>query len=74
MSRIIVQEIVKLVGDKIIKLVCYGTRPRGNIPGRFETIDQSREKLKINRLKTTAHRIVRTWFIEEEKSQIFLSL
>ena len=34
--------------EKILKLICYGTGPRGNIPGRFETIDQSRKKLKIN--------------------------
>ena len=71
MGGMIVQEMVKLAGEKIIKLICYGTGPRGNIPGRFETIDQSREKLKINGLKDTAHRIAKTWFIEEEKAKYF---
>jgi len=42
------------------------------MPGRFETIDQSREKLKINRLDVTAHRIAKTWFIEEDKSKYFI--
>ena len=71
MGGMIVQEMTKLAGNKILKLICYGTGPRGNIPGRFETIDQSREKLKINGLKDTAHRIAKTWFIEEEKAKHF---
>ena len=66
MGGMIVQEIAKIAGEKILKLICYGTGPRGNIPGRFETIDQSREKLKINGLDVTAHRIAKTWFIEED--------
>ena len=71
MGGMIVQEMTKLVGEKILKLICYGTGPRGDIPGRFETIDQSREKLKINGLKVTAHRIAKTWFIKEEKAKHF---
>ena len=71
MGGMIVQEIAKIAGDKILKLICYGTGPRGNIPGRFETIDQSRKKLKINGLKDTAYRIAKTWFIEEEKAKYF---
>jgi len=71
MGGMIVQEIAKIAGEKILKLICYGTGPRGNIPGRFETIDQSREKLKINGLKDTAYRIAKTWFIEEEKAKHF---
>ena len=71
MGGMIVQEIAKIAGDKILKLICYGTGPRGNIPGRFETIDQSRKKLKINGLKDTAYRIAKTWFIEGEKAKYF---
>ena len=71
MGGMIAQEIAKLAGDKILKLICYGTGPIGNIPGRFETIDQSREKLRINGLKKTAHRIAKTWFIEEERAKYF---
>ena len=71
MGGMIVQEMVKIAGEKILKLICYGTGPRGNIPGRFETIDQSREKLKINGLKDTAYRIAKTWFIEKEKAKYF---
>ena len=46
MGGMIVQEMAKIDGEKISKLVCYSTGSVGEIPGRFETIDQSREKLK----------------------------
>ena len=68
----LVQEIVKLGGEKILKLICYGAGPRGNMPGRFETIDVSRVKLKTNGLNNTAYRIAKTCFIEEDKSKYFI--
>jgi len=71
MGGMIVQEIAKLAGEKILKLICYGTGPMGNIPGRFETMDQSRKKLKFNGLENTANRIAKTWFVEEEKAKYF---
>ena len=71
MGGMIVQEMTKIAGEKILKLICYGTGPRGNIPGRFETIDRSREKLKINGLKDTAYKIAKTWFIDEDKAKYF---
>ena len=71
MGGMIVQEMTKLVNEKVLKLICYGTGPRGNIPGRFETIDQSREKLKIDGLEITSKRIAKTWFIEEERAKYF---
>jgi len=71
MGGMIVQEIAKLAGKKILKLICYSTGPSGNIPGRFETIDQSRKNLKINGLESTAYRIAKTWFIEEDKAKYF---
>ena len=71
MGGMIVQEMTKLAGEKILKLICYGTGPRGNIPGRFETIDQSRKKLKVHGLKDTAYRIAKTWFIDEERAKYF---
>ena len=71
MGGMIVQEMAKLAPEKIAKLICYGTGPRGDIPGRFETIDQSRERLKINGLESTAYRIAKTWFIEGDKAKYF---
>ena len=71
MGGMIVQEMAKLAGERIIKLICYGTGPVGDIPDRFETMEESRKKLKKNGLKITAHRIAKTWFIEEDKSKYF---
>ena len=71
MGGMVVQEIAKLAGEKILKLICYGTGPIGNMPGRFETIDQSREKLKINGLEDTASRIAKTWFVDEDRAKYF---
>jgi pimeloyl-ACP methyl ester carboxylesterase len=71
MGGMIVQEITRIIGHKILKLICYGTGPIGEIPGRFENMDQSREKLKENGLELTAHRIAKTWFVEEENSKYF---
>ena len=71
MGGMIVQEMAKLAGERIIKLICYGTGPVGDIPGRFETIEESRKKLKKNGLEITARRIAKTWFIEEDKSKYF---
>jgi len=71
MGGMIVQEMANLSGEKIVKLICYGTGPIGDIPGRFETMDESRQKLKKNGLEITAYRIAKTWFVEEDKSKYF---
>ena len=71
MGGMIAQEITTQLGNRITKLICYGTGPIGNIPGRFETMEETRKNLKKNGLKNTAYRIAKTWFIEEEKSKYF---
>ena len=71
MGGMIVQEMAKKHGDKIFKLVCYSTGPIGEMPGRFETVDQSRENLKKNGLEITAKKIAKTWFIKRENAKYF---
>ena len=71
MGGMIVQEMVKKNGDKISKLICYSTGPIGEMPGRFETIDESRENLKKNGLKSTIRNITKTWFVKGENSKYF---
>ena len=71
MGGMIVQEMAKKVGDKISKLVCYSTGPRGEMPGRFETVDESRENLQKSGLETMARNIAKTWFIKGEKAKYF---
>jgi pimeloyl-ACP methyl ester carboxylesterase len=71
MGGMIVQEIAKTSEDRISKLICYGTGPIGEVPGRFESMDQSREKLKKTGLQITAHRIAKTWFVKGENAKYF---
>ena len=71
MGGMIVQEMAKKGGDKISKLVCYSTGPNGEMPGRFETVDQSRENLKKNGLKVMAKNVAKTWFIKGENAKYF---
>jgi len=71
MGGMIVQEMTKLPGEKIDKLIFYGTGVVGNIPGRFESMNESRNRLKKDGLDSTAYRIAKTWFIEENKSKYF---
>ena len=71
MGGMIVQEIAKKSGNKISKLVCYSTGPRGEMPERFETIDQSRENLKNKGLEITAKNIAKTWFTKGEDAKYF---
>ena len=40
MGGMIAQEIAKIAGDQIFKLICYGTGPIGEVPGRFESMDR----------------------------------
>ena len=71
MGGMIVQEMVKIDSEKITKLICYGTGPIGDIPGRFESLDESRKKLKNIGLEKTARRIAKTWFVESDKAKYF---
>jgi len=71
MGGMVVQEMVKLAKERISKLICYGTGPIGNIPSRFETIDESKKKMKNDGLEFTSNRIAKTWFVEGDKAKYF---
>ena len=71
MGGMIVQEMAKKSGNKISKLICYSTGARGEMPGRFETVDQSRENLKKNGLEIMARNIAKTWFVKGENAKYF---
>ena len=71
MGGMIVQEIVKLAPEIVNKLLLFGTGSIGDIPGRFEPIDVSRERLKKDGVKSTANRIAKTWFVDGDKAKNF---
>ena len=71
MGGMIVQEMVKISGDRIKKLICFATGSIGDVPGRFESMDTTRERLKKDGLKETVNRITKKWFIEGNKAKYY---
>jgi len=69
MGGMIVQEIAKVAGDKVNKLICFATGSIGNIPDRFESLDVSIKKLKEEGIKETVKRIPPKWFINGNKAK-----
>jgi len=71
MGGMIVQEMVRLAPDRIRRLVLYGTGPKGVMPGRFETIAESRARLLAEGVAKTAERIAATWFLHGTAAEAF---
>ena len=64
----VVQQMTAIQPARVAKLIAYGTGPIGNLPGRFETLDESRRRLLEEGTETTMRRIAATWLVEGEKS------
>ena len=71
MGGMIVQEMVKTSGERINKLICFATGSIGDIPGRFESLDASIEKLKIEGIKKTVNRIPPKWFVKGNTAKYY---
>lgn len=69
MGGMIVQEMAAMAPERIERLVLYGTGPVGLMPGRFETIDVSRARLKDEGVELTGRRIAATWFLHGEQAK-----
>jgi len=69
MGGMIVQEIVKIAGDNVNKLICFATGSIGNIPDRFESLDVSIKRLKEEGIKETVKRIPPKWFVHGNKAE-----
>ncbi|MDO8883310.1 MAG: alpha/beta hydrolase [Pseudotabrizicola sp.] len=64
MGGMIVQEMAARAGDRVEKLVLYGTGPLGRMPDRFEPLETSMERLATEGVAATADRICATWFVK----------
>ena len=71
MGGMIVQEMAKEYGNRIVKLICYSTGPRGAMPGRFESVDQSRENLKKKRFRNYSKKYCKDMVYKRRRSKIF---
>ena len=69
MGGMIVQEITKIISDRVSKLICFATGSIGDIPGRFETMDQTREKLKREGTEISFSRVPPKWFVKGDKDK-----
>jgi 2-hydroxy-6-oxonona-2,4-dienedioate hydrolase len=74
MGGMVAQEVVSMVPARVRKLVLYATGPQGSIPGRFETMARSRERLAEDGVERTARRICATWLLDKEASPAFEAL
>ena len=71
MGGMIAQEMTKISGNKINKLICYATGSIGDIPGRFESMDVSRKRLRKEGIKETVKRVPKKWFVDGDKAKYF---
>lgn len=73
MGGMIAQQIAAIAPDRVARLICYGTGPQGELPDRFETIQQSRARLEQEGVGLTARRIAATWFAKGEAADDYPS-
>lgn len=71
MGGMVVQEMVRIAPQRVARLVLYATGAEGNIPGRFETMIRSRERLAEDGVEKTARRICATWLLAFESSPAY---
>lgn len=68
MGGMIAQEIAITHPGRVGRLVLCGTGTEGVLPGRFETIERSRQRLRDDGVAATARRIAATWFARGEEA------
>ena len=66
MGGMIVQEMAAMSTNRVEKLICLGTGSIGVLPNRFETIEESRTKIRTIGIKKTRENIAKTWFIDHQ--------
>ena len=69
MGGMIVQQMTAMQPARVSKLVAYGTGPVGSLPGRFETLDESRRRIVEDGTEATMRRIAATWLVDGEVSK-----
>lgn len=68
MGGMIVQEMIRKAPERVDRLILYGTGTVGVLPGRFEPIETSMERARVDGPEATARRISATWFLDRDTS------
>lgn len=71
MGGMIVQEMVARAPARVNKLILYGTGPIGVMPGRFESIEESKQRLINEGVESSARRISAKWFVGGADSDVY---
>ena len=71
MGGMVAQEMVVQSAKRVERLVLYGTGAEGILPGRFETIETSKQRALADGPNATAERISATWFLEQERAAAY---
>ena len=71
MGGMIVQEIARLDHAHIDRLVLYATGAVGVLPGRFETIAESKRRAQADGAVATGRRISATWFMDRDAAAAY---
>ena len=57
--------------DRVEKLVLYATNSSGSLPGRFETFEQTCDRVERDGLATVAAHVTATWFDDREAAPMY---
>ncbi len=57
--------------DRVEKLVLYATNSSGNLPGRFETFDETAEKIRRDGVAPVAEFVTATWFDDRDAAPMY---
>jgi 2-hydroxy-6-oxonona-2,4-dienedioate hydrolase len=71
MGGMVAQQIALDHSHRVQKLILYGTASLGDLPKRFETLEESRARVQREGIEACAQRIVPTWFVEGKDSPYF---
>lgn len=71
MGGMIAQEMSRQAPERILRQVFYGTGPVGALPGRFESLSRSKERVIEDGAEATARRISATWFLHREEAPAY---
>lgn len=71
MGGMIAQQMAHQEPERVKRLILYSTGSIGVLPGRFETIVQSKLRGQEDGIAKTARRISATWFLEKERAHEF---
>lgn len=69
MGGMITQHMAATAGDRIERMVLYGTGPFGHTRTRFETAEATRQRLLTEGVAATARHIAATWFVAGKQAE-----